>query len=74
MRVTVKLFATFRNNRFEIEDRECPEGTMVGEIVDGLGISRHELGIILVNSRHVSVEHALSEGDTLALFPLVGGG
>ncbi len=74
MKVTVKLFATFRNGRFEIEDREYPEGTTVGTVVDGLDLSRDELGIILVNSRHVGVEQLLAEGDTLALFPLVGGG
>jgi sulfur-carrier protein len=74
MKVTVKLFANFRNGRFEIEDRQYPEGATVGTVVDGLDLSRHELGIVLVNSRHVSVEHPLAEGDTLALFPLVGGG
>jgi molybdopterin converting factor small subunit len=74
MQVTVKLFATFRQGRFSIETREYPPGTSVGQIVDEIDLPREQLGIILVNSRHVALEHELAEGDTLALFPLVGGG
>jgi molybdopterin synthase sulfur carrier subunit len=74
MQITVKLFATFRQGRFAIEAREYPPGTSVGQIVDEIDLPREQLGIILVNSRHVTLEHELAEGDTLALFPLVGGG
>ena len=74
MQITVKLFATFRQGRFSIESREYPPGTRVGQIVDEIDLPRDQLGIILVNSRHVTLEHELGEGDTLALFPLVGGG
>jgi sulfur-carrier protein len=74
MRVTVKLFASFRTGRFAIEDRNYPEGTSVGNIVGELGIPQEELGIVMVNSRHVHPAYVLGEGDTLALFPLLGGG
>jgi len=74
MQVTVKLFATFRIGRFNIEGRPYREGTTVGEIVDELEIPKGQLGILLVNSRHVGLEHVLHDGDTLAIFPLVGGG
>lgn len=74
MQVTVKLFATFRSGRFSIETRDCRPGTKVGQIVEELGIPKEELGIILVNSRHVDLEYQLQDGDVLALFPLVGGG
>lgn len=74
MQVTVKLFANFREGRFSVEVRDYRPGITVGEIVDELGIPRAQLGILLVNSRHVGVERELQEGDTLALFPLVGGG
>jgi molybdopterin converting factor small subunit len=29
---------------------------------------------MMINSRHVKLERVLVEGDTLALFPLLGGG
>jgi sulfur-carrier protein len=74
MKVTVKLFATFRAGRFDIEIREYPDGTIVEQIVNELELPREKLGIVMVNSRHVDLDRVLQDGDTLALFPLVGGG
>lgn len=74
--ITVKLFAQYREGRFKIEQREYQEGTTVKMIMDELGISEHRLplGVLMVNSKHESEQYVLQEGDTLALFPKVGGG
>lgn len=74
MQVTIKLFATFRNGRFKIEQRELPEGTDVRTVVLSLGLTEEEIGIIMRNGRHGELDDKLSENDTLSLFPLVGGG
>lgn len=74
MQVTIKLFATFREGRFTVDQREYAQGTQVGQIVDELDIPREQLGIVMVNSRHVELDRKLQDGDTLSLFPLVGGG
>jgi molybdopterin converting factor small subunit len=74
MKITIKLFASFRTGRFEIETVEYPAGTTVADVADILKLPQSELGIMLVNSRHVKLERVLVEGDTLALFPLLGGG
>ncbi|HEY6871854.1 MAG TPA: MoaD/ThiS family protein [Geobacteraceae bacterium] len=74
MLITIKLFATFRTGRFTTETRQYPDGTTVARIIDELRIPEQELGIILVNSRHVPSGHGLADGDTLSLFPLLGGG
>lgn len=74
MKVTVKLFASFRTGRFEIEPRDFPAGTTVADVADSLHLPRTELGIMLVNNRHVKLDRLLADGDTLALFPLLGGG
>lgn len=74
MQVTVKLFANFRHGRFNIEVRQYQQGVTVEHIVEELGIPKNELGILLVNSRHVGLDRELRDGDTLAVFPLVGGG
>ena len=74
MNVTVKLFASFRAGRFDIETREYPTGTTVADVADSLNLPQAELGIIMINHRHVKLERVLAEGDTLALFPLLGGG
>ena len=73
MRITVKLFATFRNGRFDSEVREVPPGTTVSNVVDGMRLPG-SVGILFVNNRHADLSRELSDGDTLAIFPLVGGG
>lgn len=74
MLVTVKLFAYFRDNRFSVEERNLPEQTTVGDVIDSLGIDREETGVLMLNSRHCSADTVLGEGDILAIFPMIGGG
>ena len=74
MKVTIKLFAYFRDSRFKIEDRELKDGTTVGNIVDSLHIDRDEIGVTMINSRHTTFDTKLRENDTLAIFPVIGGG
>lgn len=74
MRVTVKLFATFRDGRFKVEERELPEDTSLLEVLQPLDIKPEEIAICLVNGRNVNEQHILKDGDTIALFPPVGGG
>lgn len=74
MKITVKLFAFFREERFKTEEREYPESTKVSDVVTGLGIDLAEVGVIMINSRHCLFETFLKEGDDLAIFPVIGGG
>jgi sulfur carrier protein len=72
--VTVKLFATFRDGRFEVEERELPVESRVLDLLVPLSINPEEIAIYLVNGRNVNEKHFLKDGDTIALFPPVGGG
>ncbi|ABQ25398.1 MoaD/ThiS family protein [Geotalea uraniireducens] len=74
MKITVKLFATFRVGRFAEVTRDYPPGTRVGDIIEELNIPEKEVGMIMLNNRHAEPEQELHDGDNLALFPLVGGG
>ena len=74
MRVTVKLFATFRDGRFKVEEREFPEGACVLDVISPMNIEPSEMAICLVNGKDANEHTVLNEGDTLALFPPVGGG
>jgi molybdopterin synthase sulfur carrier subunit len=74
MLVTVKLFAAFRTGRFDVAQQEHPAGTTVGGIVDALGIPRAEIGILMVSGRHADLDERPAPGDTVAIFPLIGGG
>ncbi len=74
MKVTVKLFASLRKDRFEGETREFRENTTVGAVRESLGIDKSQRLIVLVNGIHAESDHILQDGDTLAFFPPSGGG
>jgi len=74
MNITVKLFAYFRDNRFNVEEWNIQPGTTVGSIVDSLDIDREEVGVLMINHKHTEFEVKPQEGDILAIFPVVGGG
>jgi len=74
MKITVKLFAGFRDNRFKMAEQDYPEATTVGDILTSLNIDGPELGVALINGRHVLPEHVMVDGQILSLFPKVGGG
>ncbi len=73
--ITVKLFATLRKGRFDIKTFTLPETvTSVSDVCRMLGLPEKEVALMLVNHRHVEMDHVLADGETLALFPPVGGG
>ena len=74
MRVTVKLFASFRDGRFKVEERDLLEESRVLDVLKPLNIRPEEIAICLVNGRNVNEKYVLKDGDTIALFPPVGGG
>jgi sulfur-carrier protein len=74
MQITVKLFASFRLGRFEEQPLEVKPGVSIRQIVASLGLPEIGTGIVLRNGRHARLEDALREGDTVSLFPPVGGG
>jgi sulfur-carrier protein len=73
MNITVKLFASLRKGRFDLKNIRCEDNTTVGNICRELGIIENSL-ILLVNSKHADFNYSLSNGDVLAIFPLIGGG
>jgi sulfur-carrier protein len=74
MKLTVKLFAYFRDNRFVAEVKDYPERTTVAEIIADLGIDEQEVGVTMLNSRHCRLDARPQENDILAVFPVIGGG
>jgi molybdopterin converting factor small subunit len=74
MNVTLKLFATFRTGRFTKETREYAPGKTVKNIIEELNLPEDDIGATLINGIHVEEDAVLKDGDTLSIFPLVGGG
>ncbi|MBU3181110.1 MoaD/ThiS family protein [Clostridium psychrophilum] len=74
MKVLVKVFATFREGRQKIQTLELEEGSTPKDIFKILGIEESEIAIMLRNGRDRENDIKLADGDTISLFPPVGGG
>jgi molybdopterin converting factor small subunit len=74
MIITVKLFAHFRNGRFKEAQKDFPDGVDCLHIIESLDFTARDMGIVMVNGLHAALTRPLEHQDTLALFPLVGGG
>lgn len=72
--ITIKLFATLRDNRFKTAQKEYAEGTSVADVLHDLKIEKEKVSLIFINGRPKSSESQLFGNDTLSLFPPVGGG
>ncbi|WP_456385803.1 MoaD/ThiS family protein [Desulfolithobacter sp.] len=72
--IKVKLFAYFREGRFKEAAFRYEEGTTPGRIVTQLGIDPDDVGVIMVNNRQAGMNTVLNDGDTVAIFPKIGGG
>ena len=73
-KLTVKLFAFFREGRFLKQDRSYPDEATVLDIVKDLQIDPGEIGVTMINSRHCELEKVPQAGDNVAIFPVIGGG
>lgn len=74
MRITIRLFATFRNGRGKFIEADYQDGTSCRGVLETLNIPPEEVAILLINGRDGDMDGPLSNGDVLSLFPPVGGG
>jgi len=83
MKITLKLFATLEeylppSGAHNVAGMEVAQGSTIGQVVDGLGIPRAQLHMVLVNGHHVPAEEIdarrLKPDDVLAIWPPVAGG
>jgi molybdopterin synthase sulfur carrier subunit len=72
--IKVELFASFRKGRFNEKDWDYVKGITVSHILEKLNINSKDVGVLLVNSRHRETYYQLKAGDTLSIFPVIGGG
>lgn len=74
IKATVKLFATLQAGRFDIKDEQFPDGVTVNDVMQKYGLTKDQVLLILINGRHADYVTMLVDGDTVALFPPIGGG
>ena len=77
MVITVKLFGKLREHlpdKTIVCRAEAADGSTVGDVLDGFGVPRDKLRIILVNSYRSRLDHVLEDGDVVAAFQVLPGG
>jgi sulfur carrier protein len=74
MKIIVKLFATLRKGRFEEKIMDLPEGIKIEQVIRQIAIPEKDVNLIFINGRNADFNAPLSEGDTVSIFPPVGGG
>ena len=79
IRVEVRLHASLERvcpglKAGEALPLELQEETSIGRVTEELGIPKKGVHLVLVNGRTRTLDHPLSDGDRVAIFPPVGGG
>jgi len=78
MKITIKLFATFRkyirDNQKGICTLSIEDRKPVKAALELLNIPVDIPKVIIVNCRVKSVDEPLNDGDSVSVFPLMGGG
>jgi molybdopterin converting factor subunit 1 len=74
--VTVRLFAGLRERAgVRARELELPDGASVSDVWPALDLGEEPPGLLFaVNHRYAAGEHALADGDEVALIPPVSGG
>jgi sulfur carrier protein ThiS len=85
MNVRVKLFATLSDYLPPAEERtgnevalDVPDATTVAQVIERFHLPQKLVHLVLINGHFVPppsrADHALAEGDVLAIWPPVAGG
>lgn len=74
MKIEVKTFATLGTLFPSVPELEIEQGSTVGSVLSDLGIPHEKVTIIFINNIHGTLDSTLKEGDSVGLFPPIGGG
>lgn len=74
MQVTIKLFATLREGRGKVLEKNYPDNTTIKDILIDLNIDEEEVAILLKNGITAKLDDIPTDGEYLSIFPPVGGG
>ncbi len=74
MQVKVKLFATLREGREKEQLMSFANEATPSDILEKLNIQAADVAILFINGRDGAFNQQLKDGDTVSIFPPVGGG
>lgn len=74
-RIEMRLYASLQKwNPSPVTEYETAGITTVRDLLKGSGIPEGEVAIVMVNGKRGQLDSALQHGDSVSLFPLIGGG
>jgi sulfur carrier protein ThiS len=75
-KISIFLYATLRKRRSGLVNRGpvTTKATTVGELLDEIRIPKDEAAIVFVNDNRATLESCVEDGDTVRIFPVLGGG
>ena len=74
MHIKVRLFATLRNGREKEYLMDFNKFKTAKDIINSLEIHAKDVAILLINGMDRPLDYMIQEGDTISIFPPVGGG
>ena len=73
-KIVVKLFATL-GERYSIPDTcDLTKPRRIAELIDEAGIPPGKVSVLFIDGRHAGTDDSVNPGQTLSLFPAIGGG
>ncbi|WP_027183048.1 MoaD/ThiS family protein [Desulfovibrio inopinatus] len=73
MKITLKCYATLLDLT-PAAPVDMPDGTTIDELMTATGVDAKEVKLIFRNGLHAKPEDHLADGDSIGLFPPIGGG
>ena len=74
MDVEVRLFENLKKHQPAEGIVRLPAGSRVSDLLDALGISTDDVGVLMVNRADGRFDQLLRDGDAVTLIPPIGGG
>jgi sulfur carrier protein len=74
MDVDIRLFASLKKHQPQDGKVRLAGGSRVSDLLDVLGISMDDVGILMVNRADGRFDQQLQNGDVVTLIPPIGGG
>jgi molybdopterin converting factor small subunit len=75
MHIKVRLFASLRIKVGKKElDLDISGHNKVSDVIKSLNLSEQDNFITMINGVHCKLDHNLSDGDVLSIFPMIAGG
>ena len=74
MDVEIRLFESLKKHQPEGAKVRLAAGSRVNDLLDALGISMDDVGILIINRSDGRFDQQLQAGDVVTLIPPIGGG